>query len=118
MTIQIKLMPDYQCYPLWLTGNDGPANIDPVTLPLIPETILRLERWADIFDSWMDLDNPTSTSEPRNDEVSAFEDEGIELWKQLRRELEPAYEVFYKSIMQNKLLFNPNELDEVELETA
>jgi hypothetical protein len=89
-------MPDYQCYPLWLTGNKGPANINPATLPLSAETILRLEQWADIFDSWMDLDNPTSTSEPRHDEVSDFENEGIALWKQLRCELEPTYALFYK----------------------
>jgi hypothetical protein len=115
MIRQIKLMPDYQCYPLWLSGNEGPANIDPATLPLSSETILRLERWANIFDNWMNLDDPASTPEPPDDEVAAFEDEGKALWKQLQLELGPTYHIFYKNGVHNQLLVNPNEL---ELEAA
>lgn len=111
MTKTIKLMSDYQCYPLWAMGNEAPANLAPNTLPLSSETLLGLEKWAAMFDSWMDLEEPASTTEPSATQVATFEAEGIRLWKQLRRELAPTYEVYYKSIMQNRLLSNPSDLE-------
>lgn len=34
MLLQIKLMADYDCRPLWGEGDHGPGNINPATLPL------------------------------------------------------------------------------------
>ncbi|MEH2291751.1 MAG: hypothetical protein V7K31_01120 [Nostoc sp.] len=42
---KIKLMADYGCYPLWWVSPEKVGNIDPETLPLIPETIKRLNKW-------------------------------------------------------------------------
>ncbi|WP_335092083.1 hypothetical protein [Nostoc sp.] len=38
-------MADYGCYPLWWVSPEKVGNIDPETLPLIPETIKRLNKW-------------------------------------------------------------------------
>jgi len=110
MVQQIKLMADYQSYPLWWAGPHAPGNIDPRILPLKPETVLLLKKWAGIFDSWMDLRDPASSAEPTHEQVTAFEEEGVRLWKQLRAELSPGYEVFYKSIKLARVLKNPDEL--------
>ncbi|OQW92111.1 MAG: hypothetical protein BWK78_02670 [Thiotrichaceae bacterium IS1] len=73
MVRKIKLMPDYQCYPLWALEEEEPANLNPQTLPLSLETVWRLEDWAKMFDSWMDWDAPTSSSEPSVKAVVAFD---------------------------------------------
>lgn len=61
-TKKIKLMPNYGCHPLWWAAGSGKAgNIDPRTLPLKPETIARLEKWADVFDNLFNEDDPASS---------------------------------------------------------
>lgn len=101
-------MADYQCYPLWWSGDANPGNIDPSTLPLNHETISELDRWADTFDSWINLEAPSSQDIPSDRQVEAFEQEGIKLWKQLREELSPNYMVIYHSYKLGKLLEHPN----------
>lgn len=110
MTKQIKLMSDYHCYPLWWAGSAPVGNINPETLPLSPELISRLENWAKTFDSWMNFNEPNSAEAPAEREVQLFEEEGIRLWKELRRQLLPDYEVFYHSHRANKILFHPDDL--------
>lgn len=90
---RIRLMLDYFCWPLWTM--DGSGDIDPHTLPLSPALIERLIKWSDIFDSGLNMDDPSSSywsSEERN----AFEREGYQLWLALREELAEHYEVVYQ----------------------
>ena len=91
----IKLMPDYQCWPLWEAGGDQVGNIDPHTLPLKSETIETLERWSKIFDSWMNLDDPHSGPEPSKKQVHEFNDEGEKLAKTLQKELGKAFQIIH-----------------------
>ena len=42
MAKRIKLMADYECFPLWGQSDDLPINIDPQTLPLTSETVQEL----------------------------------------------------------------------------
>jgi len=92
----IKLMPDYQMWPLWWVSPHEPNNIDPNTLPLCDETRNRLRKWADGFDSILNWDDPASSDFATEAEQKAFEEEGEALWKQLQIELEGQFRVIYQ----------------------
>lgn len=92
----IKLMPDYDCWPLWGVSDVG--NIDPHTLPLSPEIIERLIRWADMFDSTLNRDDPASSFWPSEYAYEVFKEEGYQLWLALRQELASIYTVWYKDV--------------------
>lgn len=111
MVRKIKLMPDYQCYPLWALDEEALDNLNPQTLPLSSETIWRLEDWAKRFDSWMNWDDPTSSIEPSTKAVVAFDEEGRRLWQRLIQELGPNYEVYYKSISPPQKSVSPWQLE-------
>jgi hypothetical protein len=111
MAKQIKLMADYQSYPLWWAGTADPGNINPATLTLNAETVSRLQHWAEAYDATLNLDDPYSSGFPNEEAEEAFNIEGINLWKQLREELKPEYEVLYYSYKLGKLLIQPEELN-------
>ena len=108
----IKLMADYNCWPLWWAGDHDPDNIDPATLPLWPETVAHLERWAETFDSHLNPDDPSSSGFSDVTEAEAFEQEGIKLWKQLREELSPSYTIVYHSLKRRRIFTHPDDLNE------
>jgi len=110
MAEKIKLMADYECYPLWWAGSDKVGDIDPETMPLSERTISRLEKWADIYDAKLNWEDPNSSGFPTLEAKAAFEQEGISLWKQLQKELAPNYEVIYFSEQLNQVVTNTNEL--------
>ena len=107
MAQQIKLMADYESWPLWWAGDADPGNIDPHTLPLSPATIARLEAWADAFDATLNRDDPASSDFPSDAAFQEFEAEGRDLWQQLRDELAPEYQVLYRSLTEHRVLDDP-----------
>jgi hypothetical protein len=109
MKRKLKLMPDYQCFPLWREDPTQPDNIDPSTLPLSAETLSALERWAQAFDARLDLDDPAQGRDIPPAEIDAFEREGVRLWRQLRKELASEYEVSYKSMKFGRSFTNPDQ---------
>ena len=112
MAIKIKLMADYGCDPLWWADADKVGNINPEKLPLCQETIRRLYKWAEVYNAtlnWSDPTDSTGLSSPEADR--AFEEEGINLWKQLQKELMPNYEVVYFSERLRKVVTSPSELE-------
>lgn len=112
MPQKIKLMCDYYCYPLWWTVGSGKAgDIDPETLPLKPQTIQRLQAWADKFNSILNEEDPASSGFAREADRQAFDREGISLWHQVISELEPEYEVHYFSECLGKHFSTPRELE-------
>ena len=109
MVKKIRLMTDYQCWPLW--EFKGGRNINPADLPLSAELIERLLHWAKAFDATMNLDDPLNESCSFSaQELVEFEQEGISLWQRLQEELTPDYKVLYYSRKLNRLLSLPNEL--------
>lgn len=107
MAQQIKLMADYESWPLWWAGDADPGNIDPHTLPLSSATIARLEAWADAFDATLNQDDPASSDFPSDAAFEAFEAEGRALWLLLREELAPEYQVLYRSLKERRVLDEP-----------
>ena len=93
----IKLMADYECFPLWKTGEEGTANLDPENLPLSAETRKRLMNWAEWYDSTLNADDPVSSGFADKEDEQAFEEEGRSLCKTLRKELNGTHTVVYFS---------------------
>lgn len=87
MVKYIKLMTDYGAHPLWWYGPTAEEmdeyNLDPATLPLSQEALVRLQAWADTYDSILNWDDPASSGFSSQAEKDAFEAEGIVLWQQL-----------------------------------
>lgn len=108
MAIQIKLWADYGSYPLW--GVDEIDNIAPEELPLSQETIQRLNAWQNTYDQTLNQDYPPLSNFSNQPSEIYFNQEGIRLWKQLRLELAPDYEVFYQ--LEGQLFRYPNEITE------
>ena len=111
MAEKIKLMADYECYPLWWASSGKVGDIDPETMPLSEKTVSRLEKWADIYDAKLNWEDPNSSGFPTLEAKAAFEQEGISLWKQLQKELAPNYEVIYFSEQLRKIVTDTNELE-------
>lgn len=108
---KIKLMADYGCYPLWWVSPEKVGNIDPETLPLIQETIKRLDKWEEIYNATLNWQDPANSLLLSEEAEASFEEEGISLWKQLQKELAPNYEVVYFSELLGKVLTHPSELE-------
>ena len=112
MIVAIKLMPDYACYPLWWEGENRVGNIDPETLPLSQETIKRLHGWSEAYDATLNWNDPADSPGFLNhNDQEAFEHEGIELWKQLQKELPSHFKVYYFSDRLKKLVSSSEELE-------
>ncbi|RUS99393.1 hypothetical protein DSM106972_078350 [Dulcicalothrix desertica PCC 7102] len=115
MSTKIKLMADYGCYPLWWASGDLVGNIDPAKLPLSQETISRLYKWAAVYNTTLNWDDPTNSPGFSSPEVEAdFDEEAIKLWKQLQIELAPNYEVVYFSDILGKIVTDESELTEAQ----
>jgi hypothetical protein len=112
MTRYIKLMADYASWPLWHTGEEV-GNIDPATLPLSPKTSSLLEHWARMYDAQINLEDPRDALANTDElDADAFEHLGVTLWKRLREELAPTYEVWYFSELWQRVFQQPDDMSE------
>lgn len=94
--IAIKLMADYQCYPLWNVSQGEVGNIDPNDLPISAELRRELMEWADLYDSTFN-DNDPSCSEFKNEtEEFEFRKTSKELGSRLSCELGSGFTVITK----------------------
>lgn len=101
---RIKLMADYDCWPLWGMETEDIGNIDPGDLPLTEETVAGLTRWSQEFDARLDRADPARSRPLSPGEEERFEREGQALWRQLQRELGSGFEVYYFSSSTGTLL--------------
>ena len=84
----IKLMADYDCWPLWRVGEQV-GNIDPATLPLPADLQLALEHWAQAFDNTLNRDDPASSGFESDEEWHSFQKESALLAQRLSDALGP-----------------------------
>jgi hypothetical protein len=109
-TKKIKLMADYQCYPLWDIEKVG--NIDPNKLPISAVLKKHLNIWAECYDEILVIEEPRLSGFQNEMEALAFEAQGQFLWRLLQKELGDTYEVFYFSHLTSQLL-EKNEIEEL-----
>lgn len=96
MKNSIKLMADYECYPLWGYDNLGlVGNLDPTTLPLSQKLIERLDSWSDLYDKTLNINDPIRSGFNSSEEELDFVRLGECLAKDLRSELWETYDIIY-----------------------
>lgn len=93
---KLKLMADYQCFPVWRDDEGQVGNVDPRTLPISESLKTRLLVWAKTFDSTLNEDDPLSSGFSSDQAESEFKKDGKALGVQLQDELGPAYFVEVK----------------------
>jgi hypothetical protein len=94
----IKLMPDYQCFPLWEASPGVIGNINPDDLPLSDELKQALSAWADEYDATLNLSDPASSGFSDVEAEKLFRQKGIALGERLRVELGGGYSVVVKIV--------------------
>jgi hypothetical protein len=83
--MQVKVMPDYQCWPLW--REDEVGNVDPASLDITSGLRDRLLDWAKQYDATLNRDDPAASgfSSPETEEV--FERAGRAIAVEIQNEL-------------------------------
>ena len=94
-------MPDYDCWPLWGVGEA--TNIDPKSLPLSPQTIDKLLKWANAYDQTLNQDYPPDSDFKSEKERTGFNLLGRELLQALKQELGHEYEIIYRNHYDTEL---------------
>lgn len=93
---KIKLMADYECFPLWGTALDDLGDISPEELPISQELKNSLYEWAERFNAILNIEDPASSGFKNEEEEKLFIDDGYKLAQCLRNELGSEYEIIYK----------------------
>lgn len=92
----LKLMADYQCFPLWEASPGEVGNIDPNSLPISTSLRDQLMDWADVYDSTLNWEDPAISGFVSVDAVEVFKVQGMRLAHQMREELGPEFVVLVK----------------------
>lgn len=89
----LKLMPDYQCYPLWNMSPGEYGDVNPADLPISKELQLGLVRWAAVYDGTLNLEYPPASGFASEEAEREFKQEGGRLAELLKNELGPDFVV-------------------------
>ena len=89
----LKLMADYQCYPLWGASPGEVGDIDPNSLPLSISLRDQLMDWADVYDKTLNWEDPATSGFASVDAADEFKAQGMRLVDRLREELGPEFGV-------------------------
>ena len=92
---KIRLMADYNCFPLWDIGETGPMNLDPGELPLSEGLVGDLMEWARMYDQTLDRSDPLNSDFANDGDSTRFADEGRRLAQRLARELGSSWSIYY-----------------------
>lgn len=90
----IKVMTDYQCFPIWHYGSDNVGDIDPTTLPISKELAASFLKWASTYDATLNRQDPIKSGFPTESAETEFIEKGLELAQRLKSELKST-EVYY-----------------------
>ena len=89
----IKLMADYQCYPIWNTSPGEYGDMSPRDLPISKELQDRILNWAAVYDGTLDPEYPPNSGFMSAELEGDFKQEGERLVAMLRDELGPDFSV-------------------------
>ena len=92
----IKLMPDYQCFPLWEASLGDVGNINPDNLPISLGLKTELATWTKIYDATLNVDDPACSGFQSEEAKAEFKRVGNDLAERLRGELGPEFAVIIK----------------------
>ena len=87
----IKLMADYQCWPLWKASPGEVGNINPTDLPISQELCERLLEWSLAYGETLNIEDPANSGFESIEAEDEFKKEGRELAELLREELGPNF---------------------------
>lgn len=104
MAKKMKLMVDYQCFPLWEESDGDTKNVNPDDLPLASELKSALRNWAASYERTLNQEYPPDSGFINPEQEAAFEAEGKRLWKELRVQLGSEFKVVYFSNREARLL--------------
>jgi hypothetical protein len=90
---KIKLMADYECWPLWEASPGVVDNIDPSSLPISDSLRYELRNWAREFDATLNWADPASSGFPNETAEREFRIAGVEIARRLQQELGAGFEV-------------------------
>ena len=92
----VKLMADYECFPLWEASPGQVGNINPDELPISAGLRSKLAQWAAEYDATLNRDDPAQSGFPTDEAKAEFKRTGTELGEQLKSELGSNFSVFVK----------------------
>lgn len=100
---KLKLMADYECYPLWEILDDGQENVDPKLLMLSKDLHESLDQWASEYDASLNTNDPLNSGFFSEEIENRFESEGMRLFEGLKEQLSADWIVTYYSRKESKL---------------
>lgn len=100
----LKIMPEYECFPLWEELADGSVNIDPEVLPIPVGLKRRLRDWTNSYESTYNRADPSASGFPTQSAEDHFDAEGIAIWVLMRNALIKEADVSYYSVVKNSFL--------------
>lgn len=89
----IKLMADYECYPLWEASPGNIGNIDPTSLPISELLANKLMNWAGVYDKTLNYEDPINSGFLNTNELLDFELNGLKLAEKMLEELGPEFSI-------------------------
>ena len=99
--MHFRLHADYECYPLWIVGDDGLKNVDPQSVESVPATLAqRINKWGEIYDATYVPDDPAESGFDTAADKKAFDEAGEKLWQELRAALGDQHRVEYFSVVR------------------
>lgn len=90
---KIKLMADYECWPLWEASPGKVGDINPASLPISDSLRDELRKWKQSYDSILNRSDPASSAFPNEAAEQEFKKTGFKLAKRLQQELGDGFEV-------------------------
>lgn len=93
---KIKLMADYQCYPIWETKDRSYSDVDPFQLPISNELATEIAAWGRRYDETLNLDDPATSGFASTELEEEFCRWGERLFERLKSELTGGFVVAFK----------------------
>ena len=94
--VVIKVMADYESYPLWMESSSGVRNIAPEDLPLSDALVNDFRTWASKFDETLNRKDPLQSGFTSSIQSNDFALYGLKLSQRLAAELGEDYRVRYR----------------------
>ena len=91
----IRVLADYNCYPLWLAGQEGYENVSPDKLGLSSKLRQAINDWAEEYDQTYNDADPASSGFRTGDAEKRHSARGEELATRVKEELGEGYSVSY-----------------------